>query len=64
MRPGLEPETLYLLAESIFAYIDELSALIGARATRSEQSVAVGELRVRRQRLVRVLLREAPADRE
>ena len=63
MEARLEPETLYRLAEAIFAYIDELSAL-SAQGYAREQTVVVGELRVRRQHLVRVLLREAPVDRE
>lgn len=58
---GLEPQTLYLLAESIFAYIDELSAK-SAEGYALEQSAAAGELRAQRQRLVRLLLRDPPAD--
>jgi hypothetical protein len=58
---GLEPQTLYLLAESIFAYIDELSAK-SAEGYALEQSAAVGELRAQRQRLARLLLRDPPAD--
>ncbi len=58
---GLEPETLYLLAESIFAYIDELSAK-SAEGYALEQSAAAGERRAQRQRLARLLLREPPAD--
>ncbi len=58
---GLEPTTLYLLAESIFAYIDELSAK-SAEGYALEQSAAAGERRAQRQRLVRLLLREPPAD--
>jgi hypothetical protein len=58
---GLEPETLYLLAESIFAYIDELSAK-SAEGFALEQSAAAGELRAQRQRLARLLLRDPPAD--
>jgi PucR C-terminal helix-turn-helix domain len=58
---GLDPETLYLLAESIFAYIDELSAK-SAEGYALEQSAAAGELRAQRQRLARLLLRDPPAD--
>jgi hypothetical protein len=58
---GLEPTTLYLLAESIFAYIDELSAK-SAEGYALEQSAAAGELRAQRQRLARLLLRDPPAD--
>jgi hypothetical protein len=57
----LEPETLYLLAESIFAYIDELSAK-SAEGYALEQSAAAGERRAQRQRLARLLLRDPPAD--
>jgi hypothetical protein len=58
---GLEPATLYLLAESIFAYIDELSAK-SAEGYALEQSAAAGERRAQRQRLARLLVREPPAD--
>jgi hypothetical protein len=58
---GLEPATLYLLAESIFAYIDELSAK-SAEGYALEQSAAAGERRAQRQRLARLLLRDPPAD--
>jgi hypothetical protein len=58
---GLEPETLYLLAESIFAYIDVLSAE-SAEGHALEQSAAAGEAELRRRRLVRMLVREPPAE--
>jgi hypothetical protein len=58
---GLEPRTLYLLAESIFAYIDELSAK-SAEGYALEQSAAAGERRAQRQRLARLLVRDPPAD--
>ncbi len=61
VRAGLAPETLYRLAESIFAYIDALSAE-SAEGYALEQSAAVSEAELRRRRLVRVLLREPPAD--
>jgi hypothetical protein len=60
---GLEPEILYLLAESIFAYIDVLSAE-SAAGHALEQSAAAGEAELRRRRLVRVLVREPPADQD
>jgi hypothetical protein len=60
---GLDPQTLYLLAESIFAYIDVLSAE-SAEGHALEQSAAAGEAQLRRRRLVRVLVREPPADPE
>ena len=58
-RAGLEPDTLYLLAESIFAYIDVLSAE-SAEGHALEQSAAAGEAELRRRRLVRMLVREPP----
>ncbi len=58
---GLDPQTLYLLAESIFAYIDLLSAE-SAEGYAEEQSAAAGEAALRRRRLVRMLVRESPAD--
>jgi PucR C-terminal helix-turn-helix domain/GGDEF-like domain len=58
---GLEPETLYLLAESLFAYIDVLSAE-SAEGHALEQSAAVGEADLRRRRLVRMLVRDPPAE--
>ena len=61
VEAGLEPDTLYLLAESIFAYIDALSAE-SAEGHALEQSAAAGEAELRRRRLVRVLVREPPAD--
>jgi len=58
---GLEPQTLYLLAESIFAYIDELSAK-SAEGYAREQSAMAGEQRALDQRLARLLLRDPPSD--
>jgi hypothetical protein len=58
---GLRPDTLYLLAESIFAYIDVLSAE-SAEGYALEQSAAASEAELRRRRLVRLLVREPPAD--
>jgi PucR C-terminal helix-turn-helix domain len=58
---GLEPDTLYLLAESIFAYIDVLSTE-SAEGHALEQSAVAGEAELRRRRLVRTLLREPPAE--
>src|SRR5579859_1510231 len=63
VEAGLEPDTLYLLAESIFAYIDVLSSE-SAEGHALEQSVAAGEAQLRRRRLVRLLVREPPADPE
>jgi hypothetical protein len=61
VQAGLEPDTLYLLAESIFAYIDVLSAE-SAEGYALEQSAAASEAELRRRRLVRLLVREPPAD--
>ena len=58
---GLEPDTLYLLAESIFAYIDVLSAE-SAEGHALEQSAAASEAELRRRRLVRMLVREPAGD--
>lgn len=58
---GLPPDTLYLLAESIFAYIDVLSAE-SAEGYALEQSAIASEAELRRRRLVRTLVRDPPAD--
>lgn len=58
---GLDPDTLYLLAESIFAYIDLLSAE-SAEGYAEAQSAVAGVAELRRRRLVRMLVRESPAD--
>jgi hypothetical protein len=60
---GLKPDTLYLLAESIFAYIDGLSAE-SAEGHALEQSAAAGEAQLRHRRLVRLLVRDPPEDRD
>ena len=61
VEAGLAPDTLYLLAESIFAYIDVLSGE-SAEGYALEQSAAAGEAQLRRRRLVRMLVRETPAE--
>ncbi len=58
---GLAPETLYRIAESIFAYIDVLSAE-SAEGYALEQSAAAGEEELRRRRVVRMLVREPPLE--
>jgi hypothetical protein len=60
-RADVEPEVLSLLAESIFAYIEELSAdsVEGYAEARSRLE---GERRRRRRELVAVLLRDPPAE--
>ncbi len=58
-RAGVEPEILSLLAESIFAYIEELSAdsVDGYAEARSRVE---GERRRRRRELVTLLVRDPP----
>ena len=58
-RAGVEPEVLSLLAESIFAYIEELSAdsVEGYAEARSRLE---GERRRRRRELVTLLVRDPP----
>ena len=63
VEAGLDPDTLYLLAEGIFAYIDVLSGE-SAAGHAAEQSVTAGEAQLRRRQLVRMLVREPPADAE
>jgi len=58
---GLEPQTLYLLAESIFAYIDEISAE-SVEGYALEQAAAAGAAQRRRRALVRLLIQDPPAD--
>ncbi|MDE3132083.1 MAG: PucR family transcriptional regulator, partial [Acidobacteriota bacterium] len=60
---GLQPATLYLLAESIFAYIDVLSAE-SAEGYALEQTQIAGETELARRRLVRLLVREPTAEPE
>ena len=60
---GLQPATLYLLAESIFAYIDVLSAE-SAEGYALEQTAIAGEAELARRRLVRLLVREPVAEPE
>ena len=59
-RAGVEPEVLSLLAESIFAYIEELSAdsVEGYAEARSRLE---GQRRRRRRELVTLLVRDPPA---
>jgi len=59
-RANLEPEPLTLMADAIFAYIDELSA--DSVEGYAEAQAAVEDLRrQRRQELVTLLLRQPPA---
>ncbi len=63
VEAGLPPDTLYLLAESIFAYIDVLSAE-SAEGYALEQSAMASEAQLRRRRLVQLLVRDPPAEPE
>jgi hypothetical protein len=58
---GHDAETLALLAEAIFAYIDELSAA-SAEGYASEQSASVHETERRRGVLLALLVQHPPAD--
>jgi PucR C-terminal helix-turn-helix domain len=60
-RAGLDPETISLLAESIFAYIEEISA-DSVEGYAEAQSRLEDERRRRRRELVALLLREPPAE--
>ncbi|MGB3952204.1 MAG: helix-turn-helix domain-containing protein, partial [Solirubrobacterales bacterium] len=60
LAAGLSQETLNLLAESIFAYIDELSAE-SAEGYALEQAERAGELDQRRAVLIDTLIRDKPA---
>jgi hypothetical protein len=60
---GLEPATLYTLAEAIFAYIDVLSAE-SAEGYALEQTATAGQAELARRRLVRLLVREPAAESE
>ncbi len=58
---GLEPRTLYLLAESIFAYIDELSGE-SVEGYAMEQAALAGAQQRRRRELAALLVQDPPAD--
>jgi hypothetical protein len=60
-RAEVDPAVLLLLAESVFAYIDELSA-VSAEGYAAAQSEAAGALERRRAHLVELLVREPPPD--
>jgi hypothetical protein len=60
LAAGLAPETLVLLAESIFAYIDELSAE-SAEGFAREQAARAGETDRRRAAVIELLVRRPPA---
>jgi len=58
---GLDARTLYLLAESIFAYIHELSGE-SVEGYAMEQAAAAGEHQRQRRRLAGLLVQDPPAD--
>jgi hypothetical protein len=58
---GVAPEELYTLGESIFAYIDELSAE-SIEGYAAEQSATAGESARRRSQLVRMMISDPPPD--
>src|ERR671919_677669 len=60
-RAGLDPETISLLAESIFAYIEEISA-DSVEGYAEARSRVEDERRRRRRELVTLLLREPAAE--
>jgi PucR-like helix-turn-helix protein len=60
-RAGFDADTLSLLAEAFFAYIDELSAR-SAEGFAEEQSAAAGEVARRRRALLGLLVQTPPAD--
>jgi hypothetical protein len=60
-RAGLDPEAISLLAESIFAYIEEISA-DSVEGYAEARSRVEDERRGRRRELVALLLREPPAE--
>jgi PucR C-terminal helix-turn-helix domain len=59
---GAGAETVSVLAESVFAYLDEIAA-VTVDAFAAAQAVAAGERERRRQRLVSVLLADPPPGR-
>jgi PucR-like helix-turn-helix protein len=61
LEAGLSPQTLVLLAESIFAYIDELSAE-SAEGFAEEQADRAGESDRRRGALIGLLLQTPPPE--
>jgi hypothetical protein len=61
IEANVDRRTLALLAEAVFAYIDELSAL-SAEGYAEEQSVAAGEIERRRRHLAILLLDPATDD--
>src|SRR5207248_11084918 len=56
-QAGVEPQQMYTLAEGVFAYIDEISA-VTAEGYTFEQSLEMRERHERTRRLVEALLAE------
>ncbi len=59
---GIEPTTMYKLAEAIFAYIDRWAAASVAGFTEAE-AIHAGALQARRHALIALLASDAPPDR-
>ncbi len=59
---GIEPTTMYKLAEAIFAYIDRWAAASVAGFTEAE-AIHAGALQARRHALLELLASDAPPDR-
>lgn len=62
-RAAVPPETLYAVAEAIFAYIDELSA-VSAEGYGEERSAVVGAAQHARREFVELLVAGPPTDPE
>jgi hypothetical protein len=60
-RAGLDPKVLYLLGESIFAYIDELSGE-SVEGYAMEQAAEAGTQQRRRRELAALLVQDPPVD--
>ncbi len=60
-RAGIAPETLHLLAEAVFSWVDELSDQ-SAAGYAQERSAAAGAAQLRTERLVRLLVAPEPPD--
>ncbi len=58
---GIEPDTMYRLAEAVFAYVDELSHE-SATGYAEEQALMDGARERERERMLEVLMRRPPAD--
>jgi hypothetical protein len=61
-QAGAEAATVAVLADSLFAYLDEIAA-VTVEGFVAAQAAAAGEIERRRQHLVAVLIADPPADR-